>query len=238
MIKIMEIVKKHHVQYFLLMVGLYFVKGILYFGVAKIPVEIHHFHMKIDDIIPFNKYFYVFYVSYYFLPIIFVWLLSFYNLDKVWHLIIGAFLANIIACILFVCYQVQMIRPEYYENLEMSFKDINNISDFFDFCIATQYNLDEGALNCFPSLHSVGGTLLVLIGWKTTKEEVELPKIMRVISLIFGYGIICSTVFVKQHYLIDAICGHILMMVTYYLGSIIYNYIKSKLNVKALIEEK
>lgn len=237
MIKIKEVIIKYHIQYFILMIALYIVKGILYFSVAKIPVEIHHFHMKIDELIPFNKYFYVFYASYYFLPIIFIWILSFYNLDKVWSLIIGAFLANIIACIIFVCYQVQMIRPEYYENLEMHFKDIKNISDFFDFCIATQYNLDEGALNCFPSLHSVGGTLLVLIGWKLNKEEPNLPKIIQIVCLIFGYGIICSTVFIKQHYFIDAICGHILMIITYYCGTLIYKYIKAKFNVNSSIEE-
>ena len=67
MIKVKKIILKHNLQYLFLAIGLYIVKALLYFGVAKIPVTIHHFHMKIDELIPFNKYFYVFYFSYYIL---------------------------------------------------------------------------------------------------------------------------------------------------------------------------
>ena len=71
MLKIKNFILKRNLQYFLLAIGLYIAKAILYFGVAKIPVTIHHFHMKIDDLIPSNKYFYGLYLHYYIIPILF-----------------------------------------------------------------------------------------------------------------------------------------------------------------------
>ena len=230
MLKIKNFILKHNLQYLLLAIGLYIAKAILYFGVAKIPVTIHHFHMKIDDLIPFNKYFYGFYFSYYILPILFLWIISFYNKDKFWYLIVGALMANLIACLIFILYQVQMIRPEYYENLELSLFEVRSISEFFDFCIANQYNMDEGALNCFPSLHCVGGTLLVLLGMKLSKNEKKFPLWMRIFCVFFGCGIIASTVFIKQHYFIDAVCGVLLMVLTYCISIPLVNYVKKKVS--------
>ena len=232
MIKVKKIILKHNLQYLFLAIGLYIVKALLYFGVAKIPVTIHHFHMKIDELIPFNKYFYVFYFSYYILPILFLWILSFYNKDKFWYLICGALMANLIACLFFIFYQVQMIRPEYYENLELSLFEVRSVSEFFDFCIANQYNMDEGALNCFPSLHCVGGTLLALLGLKLSKKENRFPLWMRIFCVFFGCGIIASTVFVKQHYFIDSVCGTLLMIITYFMSMPLVNFVKKKIKIR------
>ena len=158
-------IKKTHLVYLLIAVALYLIKALLYFSIAKIPVPIHQFHMKIDEYIPFIKYFYVFYVAYYVTPEIFLWALSFYNKKKYWKLVIAVCAANIFCCICFVVYQVQMVRAPGYP-MDIAFTDIKSVSDFFDFAVSMQYKADATALNCFPSLHATMGCLEVLLGLK------------------------------------------------------------------------
>lgn len=213
--KIQSFVTRTHLLYLLLAISLYLLKGVLYFSIKEIPVEIHHIHMRIDEFIPFIKYFYVFYVSYYVLPEILLWILSFYDKKKFWSLFWGVAAANVVCCICFVIYQVQMIRPEGYP-MDLALRDVKSVSDFFDFCVSMQYKADAGALNCFPSLHATMGCLVVLLGLKTTRDEARFPLWLRCVSVFIGLGIIASTVFVKQHYFIDLVAGVILMVIMYY----------------------
>ena len=206
---------KSHLIFLILAIGLYIMKAILYFSIKEIPVEIHHFHMRIDELIPFCKYFYVFYVSYYVVPEILLWSLSFHDKNKFWNLFIAVAIANVIACICFVIYQVQMIRPEGYP-MDIGLKDVKNISDFFDFAVSQQYIADEGGLNCFPSLHATMGFLIVLLGIRTSKDEAKLPLWIRLVGIIDGIGIVLSTMFVKQHYAIDALAGCVLITAVYF----------------------
>ena len=207
---------KSHLIYLILAIGLYILKAVLYFSIKEIPVEIHHIHMKIDEFIPFCKYFYVFYVSYYVLPEILLWQLSFHDKKKFWDLFIAVAIANVVACVFFVLYQVQMIRPEGYP-MDLALKDVRSVSDFFDFAVSQQYIADEGGLNCFPSLHATMGMLVVLLGLKTSKREAKLPLWIRIVSIVDGIGIIVSTVFVKQHYAIDAVAGCAIVTAIYFI---------------------
>lgn len=211
-------IDKTHLIYLLVAVGLYAIKAALYFAIATIPVPVHQFHMKIDEYIPFIKYFYVFYVAYYVTPEIFLWVLSFYNKKKYWALVSAVFAGNIICCICFVLYQVQMVRAPGYP-MDIAFTDIKSVSDFFDFAVSMQYKADATALNCFPSLHATMGCLEVLLGLKLCKDEPCQPLAMRILPVIFGVGCILSTMFIKQHYFIDALAGVVLMITLYLITS-------------------
>ena len=209
--------KKTHLIYLLIAIGLYIIKAVLYFCIASIPVTVHRFNMRIDDFIPFIKYFYVFYFAYYLTPEIFLWITSFYNKKKYWTLVSAVCAANIICCICFVLYQVQMVRAPGYP-MDMAFSDIRSVSDFFDYAVSMQYKADATALNCFPSLHATMGCLEVLLGLKLSKNEPRLPMALRVLAVVFGVGCVLSTMFIKQHYFIDALAG-VLLMITLYLAA-------------------
>ena len=231
---------KSHLNYLFMGFILYGLKAALYFIIAKIPIRVATFNMEIDNQIPFIKYFYVFYLSYYILPEIFLWILSFYDKRKVITLVTAGIVVNILCCICFLIYQVKMIRPNggiyplYETNTVASFaENIHDFSSFFDFLIAFQYHADDTALNCFPSLHATFGTLLLLIGIPLTKREWQLQKKLpwhcATICIVFGLGIVMSTFFIKQHYFIDAVAGMALMILFYYIADLcVGQYLKKK----------
>ena len=213
--------RKSHLLYLIIAIGMYFIKAALYFAIADIPVEVHQFHMAIDDMIPFCKYFYPLYFAYYIVPEILLWLLSFKDKRKYWTLVVSFMTANIICCGCFLIYQVQMIRPAGYP-VEIGLGDVRSISDLFDYFVSFQYKADSTALNCFPSLHCTMGCLEVLLGLKLFGWEKPISKWMSAVSIFFGVGCVLSTMFIKQHYAVDALAGVVLMIAVYIIVDAIF----------------
>jgi membrane-associated phospholipid phosphatase len=56
----------------------------------------------------------------------------------------------------------------------------------------------DGPNNCFPSLHAANGLLFLHFNWN---------RPARLIHSAIALGIVLSTVFVKQHYVIDIVAG-------------------------------
>ncbi len=59
------------------------------------------------------------------------------------------------------------------------------------------------------------GCLEVLLGIKLFGWENRITVAMRIISVVMGVGCILSTMFIKQHYAIDALAGVLLMVAVY-----------------------
>ena len=131
--------------------------------------------------------------------------MSYNDKRKFYKVLISVLLSIMVSNICFWIYQVKMIRPEIEGN------------DFFSSLVRWIYGMDKGAVNCFPSIHAVMGTLMVISGFKTK----GFPKWFQIISVIFGVGCIISTVFVKQHYFIDMVVGTTIMLVFYLLVSLV-----------------
>jgi membrane-associated phospholipid phosphatase len=65
--------------------------------------------------------------------------------------------------------------------------------------------------NTFPSLHAAGSTVVVYTWYQHSKLHPSYAtKILVVLSVIAAVGIILSTLFIKQHYVLDEIAGTIL----------------------------
>ena len=190
---------KYHLKYLLLIAALYGGKLILYELSAVFNTNWSLIDMKIDDYIPFCKYFLIFYFTYYFYPPLLMYYMSYADKRKFYRLLISCAGACLIANVCFALYQVKMVRPEIIGN------------DIFDMWMNFTYSMDPQAVNCFPSVHAVMGTSMIIGGYKTEK----FPKGFRILSIICGVGCILSTVFVKQHYFIDMIAGVILMIICY-----------------------
>ena len=232
---------KAHLQYLVLAFLLYGFKAGLYFIIAGIPNPRVGFFFMGDEAIPFIKYFYVFYLGYYFVPEIFLWVLSFYDKRKVFDLIVGGAMVNIICCTCFLFYQIKMQRPAV--NLDMGWNEIHDFSSFFDRLIVFQYNADSTATNCYPSLHATFGTLLFLLGMPLSinevKKEHHFPIWCRIFCIIFGLGIVASTFFIKQHYYVDALIGMILMIAMYYVAKVLIDiWLENRALSKDMKKEK
>ena len=235
---------KAHLQYLVLAFLMYGFKATLYFIIAYIPCDPAYFGnpnipyygeagsqvyaMWIDNAIPFVSYFYFFYLLYYVVPEFMLWILSFFDKKKMATIVVATMATTVLACICFIIKQVEMIRPTdiYDKNL-----GIYNIDSLFRWGVQEfQYKADETALNCFPSLHATVGMALAMAGLWTGKDDKHFPIGLRIFCTLFGIGIVLSTVFVKQHYFIDAVAGAGLMAIFYFVFKlfIIPSYLRRK----------
>ncbi len=207
---------KAHLQYLALAGLMYGIKAGLYFLIAYIPADPIYFHHTIDSNIPLVPFFYFFYLLYYIVPEIFIWILSFFDRKKAVTIVVAGVSSTIIACIVFLIQQVKMARPEAEMLAYSEFSSVHNLNDLFKYGINWQYHADETALNCFPSLHATVGMALAMVGLWTGKDEKHFPIGLRIFCTLFGFGIVMSTFFVKQHYFVDAIMGAFLFTFFYF----------------------
>ena len=84
------------------------------------------------------------------------------------------------------------------------------------------YNTDT-SFNCFPSLHAAVSTITFYAWYRYYKLKPNLKKLsITIITFIIATGVILSTLFVKQHYILDEIAG---ILLAYLVGRILFNRI-------------
>lgn len=191
--------KKLHVKYFIIIFFFYCLKGVLYETSKNVSTNYHFIDMEIDNLIPFCKYFILFYITYYFSPPIQLYYISYKDKNKFYRLVISGVISVIIANICFLCYQTKFIRP------------VVEGSDIFSVLVRYIYTIDNGAVNCFPSIHAIFGMLMIIGGCNTKGTNIWY----KLLTITVGLGCIVSTVFVKQHYFIDMVAGVLLILVVY-----------------------
>ena len=155
--------------------------------------------MELDNVIPFCEFFILFYIPYYFSPPIQLYYISYKDKNKFYRLVISGAIAVIIANICFLFYQTKFIRPEV------------EGSDIFSVLVRYIYIIDNGAVNCLPSIHAIFGTLMILGGCNTTGTNIWY----KLLTINIGLGCIVSTVLIKQHYFVDMVAGVLLMLAVY-----------------------
>lgn len=157
----------------------------------------------IDRIIPFNKFFIIPYVLWYFYIFI-VFIYFFFKDKKLYHKTLLAYNLGMIACfIIYYLFQTTTPRP------------VLNGNDFFTKLIFYIYSNDQ-PFNCFPSIHSLSSYLMIAAALKLEKSNKWVNILIGTISLL----IILSTLFIKQHVLLDALSAIIL-------GDIIFKLVNS-----------
>ncbi|MGM9971695.1 MAG: phosphatase PAP2 family protein [Anaeroplasmataceae bacterium] len=204
---------KYNILFLILPILFYACQGILYTLLPLINSNGHYIGLSIDNKIPVIDVFVIFYYIYYFFPILLIWLVSFKDKKKSYRMIISSFVVGTLCYIFFCFYQVQMIRPEITSN------------SIFSKMILFIYKSDPYALNCCPSIHTIMGvyTAITLINVK------GISWISKLIAIFMGLGIILSTLFIKQHYVIDVIAGLLVSLIIYFIVYIIQKkYYKDK----------
>ena len=161
---------------------------VMYLITEQIPIEkCHVVHCALDDLIPFNEYFVVFYCAWYVL--IFGSLLYFFICDtkSFEQLQIFIIITQVIAIITYIIYPtVQIGRPEIMND------------NIFCSIMAWIYSVDTPTGVC-PSLH-VAYSLGVISVW-TKKRGVSTT--WKTFIVIMSVMICVSVLFVKQHSAID-----------------------------------
>ena len=182
---------------FLLSSGLVLGLEAVFYWVVKIfQYNYSTFNFTMDDKIPFINHFVFIYDMFY--PFMFLALYLIYKEDKKLYtntlkcIIIGF----IICMITFIIYPTVIIRPEV------------KIDSFTNLVLYLTYYFDTPAINCFPSIHCLFMFQIIFsfLSFKTN-------KLKKVLVIIFSILVILSTLFIKQHYVIDVLVSFIICLI-------------------------
>jgi membrane-associated phospholipid phosphatase len=121
--------------------------------------------------------------------------------------------ANLVACAAGTLFLV--FSPTYMDRIAEGLYDVPESPTFFDRLRLFWYSLDGSAMayNLLPSFHCINSTLCYL----GVAGRRELPKWFRVYSLVTTLLIYASTVYVKQHYVLDIFAGVALALLAWFL---------------------
>lgn len=158
-----------------------------------IPVSACHVvHSKVDDMIPFNEYFLIFYCFWFLLIAISLGYFLLYDIQKFKELQVFIMVTQAIAMVVYIVYPtVQFLRP-----------DVMPRDNFFCGLMSFIYAFDTPTGVC-PSLH-VAYSMGIATVWCKAKGVSKWWKAFVVIAVIM---ICMSVMFVKQHSFVDVMAA-------------------------------
>lgn len=163
---------------------------ILYFLTENlIPAEnCHIIHSPLDDLIPFNEFFVIFYVGWYVLIVGSLLYFLLYSVQNFRNLQTYIITTQILAVIVYVVNPSrQDLRPEVFPR-----------ENFLTWIMGTIYAFDTNT-GVFPSLH-VAYSIGIASTWL---RERSVKPFLRAIIVLFCLGVCLSVAFVKQHSVLD-----------------------------------
>ena len=172
------------------------IQAVLYWLLKLFQYNYSTFYLSIDHTIPFVKYFVYIYDMFY--PFMFLGLYIIYKHNKKIYkdtlkcLVIGFVISDII----FLLYPTIIIRPDV------------KIDSLTNLVLYLTYYFDTPAINCFPSIHCLFMFQLIF-----STIRLDISKIKKILIISFAYLVILSTLFIKQHYVMDAIVAFIICLI-------------------------
>ena len=152
------------------------------------PQRCHVIHCTLDDLIPFNEYFLVFYCFWYVLVAFSLLYFLLYNIPAFRQLQIFIMVTQAVAMAAYIFYpSIQLLRPAQMPR-----------DNFFTQVLALIYAFDTPTGVC-PSLH-VAYSLGIASVWVKQRQT---PLAWRVFVVFSAVMISLSTAFVKQHSVVD-----------------------------------
>lgn len=178
---------------------------ILFFIVERLTEDNYHvIHMALDDKIPFCEYFVIPYFCWFAYVAGFVLYFIFFDKESYWpmfwFLVIGMTVFLIVS---FVYPNGHELRPEQFPR-----------DNVFTRMIANLYRTDT-ATNILPSIHVYNSIGIHIAVQKSKRLSKHRP--VQIVSGILSALIIMSTVFIKQHSMVDVISAFGLAAVLYVL---------------------
>lgn len=172
---------------------------VLYFGCEFFQKNPKNMDLPIDKKIPAIPYFALIYVLWF--PLIAIFPISLFKASKnLYELYVICWIIDIfISVIIYLTYPTTCTRP----------KDLENING--GWMLKILYKFSYKGLNCSPSMHCSISTLVLIF----TLTASTMPINLRIIYSTTALGIILSTLFTKQHVLIDLVTGVLLALVIF-----------------------
>ena len=172
-------------------------QGLSYYLAKMTPLEAVVVGSRIDNLIPFLPFWVIFYVLWH--PLLVLVPCYIYKMSKqeFYSYIVINFIIEVVAFFIFVFFPTIMERPTFIVN------------DIFTWLLNIVYMNDTPAMNCLPSMHCTVCFTSIYVILKSNK----IPKKCKVLSTIIFILIVFSTMFVKQHAVMDVIAALILTLV-------------------------
>ena len=164
-----------------------------FIGIEHLDVagRMHEVHCFLDDIIPFNEFFVLPYFTWHPLIVIVLAYTLVNETDNFRNLMKFFILTFTVTMIIYLIYPTYLnIRPESFER-----------DNILVWITSLLYSIDN-PVNVCPSLHITGCLGLLFASWDTRGRD-SIPK---KVFMAFAVAFICaSTLFMKQHSVIDVI---------------------------------
>ncbi len=190
---------------------------LIYFFTKLIQGSPHIIGSTIDTNFPFINIFIIPYVIWYLM--IFLIPYIFYKKDKNTFVkyLLCYLITIIIANIIYVIYPSVVLRP----NIDTTI--------FLNKLVNLIYAVDSPALNCFPSIHCAISMMFILYSFSCKNLNIKSKILVLIISIL----IMLSTLFIKQHVILDLVSGNIIALIIYF---ILKNNTKLVNKVKKLLK--
>ena len=186
-------------DYILNMFLVFGTSAFLYFIIKQFIPSYHLITLTVDDKIPLIPFFIIFYSIWYpYLFVVFYFIFQ-KDKDKFKSLIKKYILCAVIADLCFVIYPTMVSRPE-----------VNGFNSLVSLMLYITY-ISDIPVNCFPSLHC---TFALLVMYAVTFDK-NMNKVFRILVGIISPLICLSTIFVKQHSIIDVVGALFLSCIVY-----------------------
>lgn len=172
---------------------------VLYFGCEFFQKNPKNMDLPIDKKIPAIPYFALIYVLWF--PLIAIFPISlFKEAENLYELYVICWITDIvISVIIYLAYPTTCTRP----------KDLEDIKG--GWMLKILYKFSYKGLNCSPSMHCSISTLVLIFALTAS----TMPVNLRIIYSTTALGIILSTLFTKQHVLVDLVTGALLVMLIF-----------------------
>lgn len=160
----------------------------------------HIIYSPLDDLIPFTEWFVIFYVLWYLFIFGMHLYLALYDVKTYKRYTLFLLCTLTVSTLTFLFFpSCQELRPTSFEN-----------SNIFTWIIHLIYTVDDSC-NVFPSEHVIGALAVVIAGLNT--KTISRP--CKGIIAILGIMISLSTVFIKQHSVLDVFASTALCAIAY-----------------------
>mgnify|MGYP001561183422 FL=1 len=167
--------------------------GLLYFPLNRRKSK-YYWESKIDRKIPLIPIFIIPYI-YLFFPYVALGFVFLWNTAVVTNFLESFIVANILADIIWYLFPNGVRRPEI------------KVTGFWEKIVKKLYKIDKFDTNGFPSSHVYCSSIT------TWYLILAFPQYW-LLFLVVGISIIFSTLFVKQHYVVDVVGGLIIFLIS------------------------
>lgn len=212
-----KLLEKIEIKPIITTISLVCIQSILYFISKLLQGDLNLVGNVIDTKIPFVPAFFIPYCIWYLMIFIIPYYLYCKDKDKYIKYTMAYILCSMIGNIVFISYPSTVARPT------VTGTDIFSLIAKFIYWIDTP-------TNCFPSLHCAISMLFILYICESKNTNIITKISVCIISIL----IMLSTLFTKQHVVVDFISGDILALIVYLIvkqSKKLPNYIKTKLNI-------